>query len=326
MRKGRTALRSRALAGAAVLAALGAPALALAHATLAQKGTLRVASEGKLSPSSLPRKGAAPVAVSLGAKISTTDGSNPPQLRTISIAINREGRIDRTGLPVCDIHRIQPSTNQEALAACRRSLIGEGRFSAKILLPESSPFPSEGKVYAFNGEIGCSPAERQLRALLGSGAQGSHLPTGRLWPSRSRTQGGWQGERTPVRDPRAADRGRRDAQCHSRPAILAHVYGTNPLPTSYTLPFAIKATRGTFGTTLTTSLPQTTGEWGFVTGIQMTLKRKFSYRGQSHSYISAGCPAPKGFSQVPFSLAKASYGFAGQETLTSTVTRTCRAR
>ena len=117
-----------------------------------------------------------------------------------------------------------------------------------------------------------------------------------------------------------------NGEVNGKPAIFAHVYGTNPLPTSYTLPFALKATRGTFGTTLTASLPQTTGEWGFVTGIQMTLKRKFSYRGQSHSYISAGCPAPRGFSRVPFPLAKASYGFAGPMTLTSTVTRICRAR
>ena len=86
--------------------------------TLAQKGTLRVAFGRKAQPQLPAQKGAAPVAVSLGTKFSTTDGSTPPQLRTISIAINREGRIDRTGLPVCDIHRIQPSTNQAALAAC----------------------------------------------------------------------------------------------------------------------------------------------------------------------------------------------------------------
>jgi hypothetical protein len=39
------------------------------------------------------------VAVSLTGRISTTDEAPPPQLRTISIAINRNGRLDYNGLP-----------------------------------------------------------------------------------------------------------------------------------------------------------------------------------------------------------------------------------
>jgi hypothetical protein len=78
-------------------------------------------------------------------------------MRQMSIAINRYGRLDTTGLPVCKLDQIQPATTGDALAGCRRSLIGEGRFLADV--PEQGgPFPSDGKIYAFNGELDGRPA------------------------------------------------------------------------------------------------------------------------------------------------------------------------
>lgn len=237
-----------------------------AYAEITQKGDLLVAFEGKITPKALPRTGAAPVAISLSVNMSTTDGTPPPQLQRILIAINRNGHLSTAGLPTCRLNQIQPSTTRAALAACRSALIGEGTFTANVKLPQQSPFPSVGHVLAFNGKVG------------------------------------------------------------GKPVFFAHVYGTEPIPTSYTLPFTLGHARGRFGTVLTANLPQTTADWGFITGIQLKLKRRFSYRGTSQSYLSAGCPAPKGFSVVPFPLARASYVFAGHETLTSTLTRTCRAR
>jgi hypothetical protein len=239
---------------------------ASAAAETAQKGDLRVSFEGKLSPHALPREGAAPVRVAVAGTIATTDGSAPPQLQKIEIAINRHGRFDPKGLAICPITQIQPATTADALAACRSSLVGEGSFSAKVLLPEQAPFPSAGKVYAFNGLF------------------------------------------------------------HGKPAILAHVYGTNPAPTSYTLPFVISHAKGTFGAVLSASLPRVTSEWGYVTGLAMSLGRSFTYKGQRRSYISAGCPAPKGFRGASFPLARASYGFAGGRRLSSTLMRSCGVR
>jgi DNA-binding beta-propeller fold protein YncE len=232
---------------------------------ITQRGHLRVAFEGSLSPHALPRQGTAPVRVTVGAKITTTDGKVPPQLRKISIAINRNGHFDPTGLPVCRLDQIQPSTTEDALAACRSSLIGEGRFSAKVLLAGQAPFPSDGKVYAFNSRL------------------------------------------------------------HGKPAILAHVYGPRPAPASYTLPFVIGKAKGTFANVLTASLPAVTADSGYITGLEMTLGRSFSYRGKRHSYLSAGCPAPKGFPGAAFPFARASFGF-GAETVTSTLTRSCGVR
>jgi hypothetical protein len=112
---------------------------------------------------------------------------------------------------------------------------------------------------------------------------------------------------------------------NGRPVIFAHVYGTEPVPTSYTLTMDIKQMPGTFGTKLTISLPEVTSDVGFVTGIDMTLKRSFTYRGKRHSYLSAGCPAPKGFPGAVFPLARISFGFAGRKPVATTLTRNCKA-
>lgn len=102
-----------------------------------------------------------------------------------------------------------------------------------------------------------------------------------------------------------------------KPAILAHVYGTDPFPTSYTLPFVIEEKRGTYGTVLSASLPQATGEWGYLTGLSLKLG--------GSDYISASCPAPSGFSTTSFPLARAGFVFAGGPSLLTAVSGQCRA-
>jgi hypothetical protein len=92
------------------------------------------------------------------------------------------------------------------------------------------------------------------------------------------------------------------------------------------LPFILSKSHGTYGTTLEASLPQATGNWGYVTGLRMSLRRSFSYRGHSRSFLSAGCPAPPGFPSASFPLAKTSFAFAGNLTIKAVLTRSCKAR
>jgi DNA-binding beta-propeller fold protein YncE len=110
------------------------------------------------------------------------------------------------------------------------------------------------------------------------------------------------------------------------PAILAHVYGTDPVPTSFTLAFELSPARGTFGTVLRASLPEVTGSSGYITGISLNLGRSFRSHGRTHSYLSASCPAPRGFPGAVFPFARASFGFAGRTIVTSTLTRSCGVR
>ncbi|HSK49005.1 MAG TPA: hypothetical protein VK889_00775 [Solirubrobacterales bacterium] len=237
----------------------------LPAAEVVEDGPLRVSFFGRLAPQALPRSGSAPVGVDVGARISSANSTPPPQLRRISIAINRNGRFSPGLLPACRVEQIQPATTQGALEACRASLVGRGSFSARILLPAQAPFPSKGEVYAYNGVY------------------------------------------------------------EGRPAILAHVYGTEPAPVSYTLPFQISTiARGTFGTLLSASLPQATSEWGYVTGLQLSLGRNFSRHGERHGFVSASCPAPAGFRGAVFPFARATFAFSGGIALRSTLTRSCR--
>jgi hypothetical protein len=257
----RTPSVKRAAATAAALFLLSCTSLAQAEVT--QEGNLRVSFTGRIAPQALPRKGAAPVKVTLGGEIKTTDGSIPPQLRTISMAINKNGRFDYKGIPSCHYHQIQPASTDEAIETCPDSVIGKGTFAAHVVLPEQSPFPSQGKVVAFNGIF------------------------------------------------------------HGRHVVFAHVYGTNPLPQSNVLVFELGRVSGTYRTTLTAELPQVAAEWGYVSGVSLALKRTFSYKGEPRSYISAGCPAPKGFPGATFAFAKASFGFEDGRTLEATMTRSC---
>lgn len=256
----------RTLAAASAAALIALLASSATQATITQNGTLRVDFAGKLSPKRLPRTGLAPVAVSLSGEITTTDQSTPPQLRTITMAINRQGRLDPTGLSRCHYHQIQPASTAEAREACADSLIGTGSFEASVALPDQSPFPSNGRVLAFNGTL------------------------------------------------------------HGKPVIYAHIYGTEPVPISQLVVFAIHRIEGTYRVVLTAELPRVAAEWGYVSGLSLTLRRTFRYRGHRRSYLSAGCPAPKGFDAAVYPFARASFGFDDGRTLRSTLTRVCRVR
>lgn len=254
----------RTLAAALLAAALALASLA--QAEVVQSGSIRVKFSGAIVPHRLPRHRNAPIKVSVGTKIVPLKKKVAPQLRRLEIAINKNGVLDPTGLPVCPLDVLQPSTTTDALRNCRRSLVGEGLFEAKVLLKGQASFPSKGKLYAFNSRI------------------------------------------------------------HGRPAILAHVYGTQPAPVSFTLVFEVHKSKSTLGTVLAASFPDVTNGSGYVTGLSMTLGKSFSFRGHLHSYFSASCPAPKGFSRVSFPFARATLAFTGGKKVSKTLTRSCGAR
>jgi hypothetical protein len=175
--------------------------------SISQMGNLRVTVGGDLRPKRLPRKGSAPIAVSVSGEIST-DQSPPPSLQTLRIELNRHGRIDNASLATCPYDRIQPGTSSHARAACRPALVGKGTYGTALIAP---------------------------------------------------------------------------------------------------LPAGMKA-------------------WGRLTGLSMTLSRRYVYRGQDHSFISSGCPAAKGFAKGIFPLARACFAFAGGATLSSVLSGSCQAR
>lgn len=109
-------------------------------------------------------------------------------------------------------------------------------------------------------------------------------------------------------------------------AILAHIYGRDPVPITRIVVFHIRESAGTFGTVLTGALPASINRYGYVKRIELNLHRDYTYRGRAHSYLSAACAAPPGFPGASFAFAHASMTFEGGRTLASTLTRSCRVR
>jgi len=257
-------LRSALALALVSLLALGA---VLARAETSEQGNLRVTVSGKLSPHTLPRKGSAPVSVTLGGKITTTDQTEPPQLQKLVIEINRNGHIDSTGLPTCDVAQIQTANNSRALAACGPALVGAGQFLGTITLPGAAPYPIKGRLLVFNGREG------------------------------------------------------------AKHVLFGHIFSPTPFSTSFVIPFEIKnGGHGTFGTVLNANLKKALGTQRNLTGIEMTLNRRYSDHGVRRSYVTASCPAPKGFPHANYQLARSAFTFATGVTLSSTLNRTCGAR
>ena len=173
---------------------------------------------------------------------------------------------------------------------------------------------SQGLPVCGISQIQPSTTERALEvcgpALIGSGQFWADivLPGQKTYPTRGRL---------------LVFNGKKDG----RPAVFAHVFTSNPFATSFVIVFRIRhLARGTYGTQLSASFPETLGTWGYLDRIKLTLRRDYRYRGKLRSYFNAGCPAPKGFDRTSYPLALATFSFAGQIQLSTTVTKNCAVR
>lgn len=128
----------------------------LARAELSQDGNVRISFKGDFSPNSLPRDRLAPISIDIQGAIGTTDGTRPPAVRKIEIALNRNGKLTTRGLPGCTGPRLQATSTEVALQRCRRALVGRGRFSAEVEFP--SPILATGTLLTFYGRSSGRPA------------------------------------------------------------------------------------------------------------------------------------------------------------------------
>jgi hypothetical protein len=251
---------------AAALLAVFAAAGTAAGVTV-REGDVVVGFEGGISPHALPRTGVAPVAVRIDSTFRSAEGADPPpQLRTISIGINRRGRIFDRGLPTCRAGEIQPSTIQAARRACGDAIVGGGHVQVRVHLSNQPPFTFRGPMLVFHAKR--AGGERRL---------------------------------------------------------LAQVYGTKP-PSAFVLNFRILKEPGEFGTVIKTSLPAAASKWAYVTHFEMKLRRTYSYKGQEHSYVNAGCAAPPGFPGAVYAFAQANFGFAEGQRVAATLVKDCAVR
>jgi hypothetical protein len=110
-----------------------------------------------------------------------------------------------------------------------------------------------------------------------------------------------------------------------RPAVLVQAYSKNP-PVSFIIPFSVHHHSGSFRTVLVALIRRSVGPWPHVANFEIVVSRDFGFQGRRHSYLSASCPVPHGFTAGFLSFARATYTFQGGEQLTAESVRSCRAR
>jgi hypothetical protein len=145
--------KAAALGVAAALALVAA----LASAATIQSGGLRITALAQIKPYKLPRDRPAPIAVFVAGHLESTKKGIPPQLRRMTVDVNRHGLLQSRGLPVCQVERIQPATTSRALSQCGQAVIGSGQFWARIVLPEQGAYRTQGRLLIFNGREGKRP-------------------------------------------------------------------------------------------------------------------------------------------------------------------------
>lgn len=111
----------------------------------------------------------------------------------------------------------------------------------------------------------------------------------------------------------------------NRRAVLLHAGASNP-PTSSVLPLMVTSRSGRFGTALVGRVSAALGPWPRLRRFEITLFRRYAYRGSARSYLSASCPIPPGLTAGFFSFARVSYRLAEGAPLGTGIARSCRAR
>jgi hypothetical protein len=169
------------LAGIAALALLG-----VAQGDVVSGGNVRVSFRGWINPEILPRTEAAPIALHIAGTVSPIGDRRPAALESVTVEINRHGVINTRGLPICPWRRLRSTTSVQALAICRDALVGSGRFTSHIDIPEQAPFPAAGRTLAFNTVLGGRPS--LVAHVFGK----SPVPTSQVLPMAFRRSAGGQ--------------------------------------------------------------------------------------------------------------------------------------
>lgn len=111
-----------------------------------------------------------------------------------------------------------------------------------------------------------------------------------------------------------------------RPVVWAHAYSASP-PVSFVLPFYIRRhSAGAFGMLVRAPVATALGRWPRLRSFELTLGRRYRAGRVWRSYLSADCPLPPRFHTLALPLARATYGFSGGPTLSTTILRRCAVR
>ncbi len=142
-----------ALALATALAITAASIAAAEKPTVVRAGNLILKINGAVTPRKLPRARLAPITLHASGNVSTTDGTQPPALKEVTIDFDKHGTVNARGLPACQPGKLQATDTQHAKEACRGAIVGSGKVRVRVAFPEQTPFESSGPLVLFNGGV-----------------------------------------------------------------------------------------------------------------------------------------------------------------------------
>lgn len=74
------------------------------------------------------------------------------------------------------------------------------------------------------------------------------------------------------------------------PSVFAHAYTTIPAPTTFVIPIRIETIHnGRYGYRVNAEVPKIAGGYGIPISGSIKVNRKWTYKGQKHSYVNARC-------------------------------------
>jgi len=104
-----------------------------------------------------------------------------------------------------------------------------------------------------------------------------------------------------------------------KPTVILHTYGTTPLQASVVLVGTVsKVNKEGYGPRLDLEVPLIAGGTGSLTEFEVKISKKWRYKGQQRSFISAKCPNSKKLK------ARGTFTYRDGQSLTALSTQTCK--
>ena len=116
-----------------------------------EAGNLVVTVNGTFSPSKLPKKTLAPIALTASGKIATKNGEHAPALKEVLLETDKNGAVTTVGYPTCTSGKLQSQDTKHAEAICKKAIIGKGKTEVGIKFPEQPEIPVKSDLIVFNG-------------------------------------------------------------------------------------------------------------------------------------------------------------------------------
>jgi hypothetical protein len=104
-----------------------------------------------------------------------------------------------------------------------------------------------------------------------------------------------------------------------KPVVILHTYGTSPIQTTLVLVGPVtNINKEGYGPRIDLVIPKIAGGTGALTGFNVTINKKYKYKGKPATFISAKCPNSKKLKS------RGAFTFADGETATAKYTQTCK--